>query len=87
MISSSNAWSAGRKRSITPRVRASDGSPQIEAGNVVLPESAPWLSDYLMEFEAFTLEGSHAHDDQIDPTLDAIKEMLGSSANLYAGAL
>ena len=68
-------------------MRADDGSPHIEAGNVLLPEPAPWLSDYLMEFEAFTKEGSHAHDDQIDPTLDAIAEMLGSSANMYEGAL
>jgi len=77
----------GIPRHVDKAVRASDGSPQIEAGNVVLPESAPWLSDYLGEFEAFTLDGSHAHDDQIDPTLDAIANMLGGAGDLYAGAL
>lgn len=77
----------GIPRHLDKAIRADDGAPQIEAGNVVLPESAPWLSDYLMEFEAFTKEGSHAHDDQIDPTLDAINDMLGGAGNLYLGAV
>lgn len=46
-------------------------------GNVVLPERAEWLLDYKAEFSKFTREMSHKHDDQIDPTLDAIADMLG----------
>lgn len=49
--------------------RGHDASPFIESGNVLLPENAPWLSDFLAEVESFP---SGTHDDQIDPMLDAI---------------
>ena len=55
--------------------RAFDAAPMIESGNVFLPENAPWLSDYLAEFSAFTPNNTHKHDDQIDPTMDAISDM------------
>ena len=43
--------------------RASAGSAKIEAGHVLLPESAPWLDD----FEAEVLAFPHGrHDDQVD---------------------
>ena len=54
--------------------RAMDAIPLIEAGNAILPANAPWLSDYLKEFSAFP---NGAHDDQIDPTCDAINDMMG----------
>lgn len=54
--------------------RMHDGSPYIESGLVLLPEGAPWLSDYLAEFRTAP---NGAHDDQIDPTLDAIADLLG----------
>ena len=50
----------------------------IEAGFVVLPEDAPFVSDFLVECEAFTADDSHAHDDQIDPMCDAIADMLAA---------
>lgn len=45
--------------------RAHAISPQIEAGNVYLPEPslAPWVSDFLEECAAFPMG---AHDDQVD---------------------
>lgn len=49
--------------------RAHDAAPFIESGNVLLPEDAPWLSDYLAEASSFP---GGAHDDQLDPTFDAI---------------
>lgn len=52
--------------------RAHDGSPFMESGNVLLPEAAPWLSDFLGELTGFPFG---AHDDQIDPMLDAIKDV------------
>lgn len=52
--------------------RALDAAPMIESGNVLLPRTAPWLSDYLAEVSAFP---AGAHDDQVDPTLDAISDM------------
>jgi predicted phage terminase large subunit-like protein len=50
-----------------------DAIPLIQSGNVLLPKHAPWLSDYLSEFAAFP---NGSHDDQIDPTMDAIDNVL-----------
>jgi len=50
--------------------RGHDAAPFIEAGNVVLPQDAPWLSDFLAEVEPFP---GGAHDDQLDPMFDAIQ--------------
>jgi predicted phage terminase large subunit-like protein len=49
--------------------RAYDAAPFIEAGNVQLPQDAPWLSDFLSEVESFP---GAAHDDQLDPMFDAV---------------
>lgn len=57
--------------------------PQIAAGNVWLPVDTPWISDYLHEFNSFTPLMTHAHDDQIDPTIMAIKDLLISGSNFY----
>jgi predicted phage terminase large subunit-like protein len=53
--------------------RAHDASPLIESGNVLLPRDAPWLSDFLAEAGAFPLG---AHDDMVDPMMDAVTDML-----------
>lgn len=64
--------------------RAMDAAPFVQAGNVLLPEDAPWLSDYLSEFAAFP---NGTNDDQCDPTMDAIKDMLqGGAYSLSAWA-
>jgi predicted phage terminase large subunit-like protein len=72
-------------------VRANSVAPSIAAGRVFLPDphAQPngWLTDYLAEFAAFTPEMTHAHDDQVDPTMDAIEHMILGNANIYAGAL
>jgi len=52
--------------------RGHDASAFIEAGNVLLPEWADWLSDFLAEVEAFP---SGAHDDQLDPMFDAVRDV------------
>jgi predicted phage terminase large subunit-like protein len=52
--------------------RAHDAAPFMESGCVYIPESASWVSDFLGEVEAFP---TGAHDDQIDPMLDAIREV------------
>jgi len=57
--------------------RAMDVAPQIQAGNVLLPQSAPWLSDLLAEASVFP---NGAHDDQLDPMMDAISDMLNPQA-------
>ena len=66
----------GIPRSADKITRMHCGTPLIEAGNVYLPEEAPWLSDYLGEFAAAP---NGANDDQIDPTLDAIETFLGGA--------
>ena len=54
--------------------RAYSAAPQIEAGNVLLPFDAPWVTDYIGEANDFP---AGANDDQMDPTFDAIEDMLG----------
>jgi len=55
--------------------RAMDAIPTIESGQVFLPQDAPWLADYLTEFSQFP---NGRHDDQVDPTCDAITDMTGN---------
>jgi predicted phage terminase large subunit-like protein len=43
--------------------RAHAASPFIEAGNVYLPENAPWAADFVEECAGFP---NGAHDDQVD---------------------
>jgi predicted phage terminase large subunit-like protein len=52
--------------------RGHGAAPFIESGNVLLPELAPWLSDFLSESEKFP---SGSHDDQLDPMFDAIERV------------
>lgn len=73
----------GISRSVDKLVRAYDGQPFMEAGLVCIPEEAPFVSDYCDEVDKFTKDDSHLHDDQIDPTLDAIKDMLSKRKSLY----
>lgn len=68
--------------------RAKSGAPSIAEGKVFLPSRSAWLADYLLEFQKFSEEMSHRHDDQIDPTLDAINDMLIDVSQLnYAKAV
>lgn len=48
--------------------RVLDVIPQIVAGNVELPESEnhPISREFLAESDAFSADGSHAHDDMVD---------------------
>ncbi|MGH9930717.1 MAG: phage terminase large subunit [Pyrinomonadaceae bacterium] len=65
------------QRNVDKIVRAMDAAPLIESGNVLLPEDAPWLSEFLIEAIAFP---NGTHDDQLDPMMDAVTEMLQRSA-------
>ncbi len=58
-----------------------DAAPFIASGNVVLPQDAPWLSDFLSEVAAFP---AGAHDDQLDPMFDAINLVQRLPANRTA---
>ena len=62
-------------------VRAQAVAPDIEAGNVFLPENAPWVHDFVTECAAFP---SGAHDDQVDSASQALNRL---SKRTYAKAL
>ncbi len=68
----------GVEREKDKLTRVMDVVSYIDAGYVYIPESAPWVSDFTHEVDAFTADDTHAHDDQIDPLVDAINELLGS---------
>ncbi len=52
-----------------------------------LPADVDWLFDYKEEFRKFTPLMTHKHDDQIDPTVDAVEDMLVFEKDLYTGAM
>lgn len=56
-------------------VRAQAVSPQVEAGNVFIPDSsiASWIHDYMEEFAAFP---NGAHDDMVDSTTQALNRLM-----------
>ncbi|MNU01765.1 Terminase-like family protein [compost metagenome] len=58
-----------------------DVQSYIEAGLVCIPEEAPWVADFVTECEAFTADDTHAHDDQVDPLVDAINDMLATAGS------
>ena len=61
----------GIQRGTDKITRALDAAPMVEAGNVYLPQDAPWLSDFLQEASYFP---NGKHDDQLDPMFDAVTD-------------
>lgn len=53
------------------------------SGFIHLPKDAEWISDYKDEFRKFTPLMTHKHDDQIDPTMDAVEDLLVSGPQEY----
>lgn len=62
--------------------RAYDAAPLIESGNVLLPQNAQWLSDFLAESRTFP---NAQHDDMLDPMMDAVADMLQKPEYSYTG--
>lgn len=58
--------------------RVNDALPYIEIGAVAVSEDAPFTKDFIQECEAFTADDSHDFDDQIDPMVDAVMDMLSA---------
>ena len=69
----------GIERNKDKYTRLMDVLGYIEAGYVMLPEDAPFTNDFIAECEAFTADDSHLHDDQVDPMMDAINDLLASN--------
>lgn len=63
--------------------RAHDAAPSVQAGNVLLTRG-PWLSDFLGEASGFP---NAAHDDMLDPMMDAVSDMLMSKTYSWASAI
>lgn len=61
------------QRSADKYSRLLDVLGYIESGYVYLPRAADWLNDFLSECESFSADFRHAHDDQIDPMVDALE--------------
>ena len=57
--------------------RANAVTPMIEAGRVFMPESAPWLADFVDELAGFP---NGAHDDQVDSLTQALNYLRHSSS-------
>jgi len=53
----------GRRAVVDKKTRMNGETAKLEAGSLVLPKSAPWLDEFVMEFLAFP---GGKHDDQID---------------------
>ena len=49
--------------------------PQVQAGNVFLPDGAPWLQEFVEEFSAFPLG---RHDDDVDALSQALSDNDGA---------
>jgi predicted phage terminase large subunit-like protein len=63
--------------------RMAIASAKFEAGNIYLPESAPWLAD--LEAELFAFPGSR-HDDQCDSISQALNDERAESLATYIKA-
>lgn len=70
---------AGIPRDKDKYTRLMDVLGYIESGYIVLPEDAPWVNDFVSECEAFSADDSHMYDDQVDPMMDAINDLLASN--------
>jgi predicted phage terminase large subunit-like protein len=56
------------------------------SGYVHIPANRDWLSDYKDEFSKFSAMNTHRHDDQIDPTMDAVEDLLVFTGATYSQA-
>lgn len=73
------------QRNVDKLTRVYDGLPYMEAGHVFIPDDsldASYISDFITECEEFNADMTHAHDDQIDPMLDAIDNLLSNKNKL-----
>lgn len=63
--------------------RGLDAVPHFAVGAVVLPADAPWINGYVTELQAFDGLGT-GHDDQVDPTMDAVSEICAGAVPMEA---
>lgn len=68
----------GVERNKDKYTRVMDALPYIQGQFVCIPVDAPFTNDFVSECEAFTADDTHAFDDQVDPLIDAIDDMLST---------
>lgn len=61
--------------------RAYDIQGFIQAGLCGIPADAEWASVFCAEFDGFTKDDTHAHDDIVDTVMDALMDLLGGSSS------
>lgn len=71
------------QRSTDKLTRTMDVVFYVEDGMVMLPASAPWLLNYVEEIEGLSADMTHDHDDQWDPTIDAINDTVASKPTVF----
>lgn len=74
------------QRNTDKLTRVMDVTPYIDSEMVCVPEHAEFTNDFIAESEAFTADDTHAFDDQVDPMIDAINDMLSNSSKLNVWA-
>lgn len=72
----------GIERDKDKLTRVMDALPYLESGQVCVPEDAAFTNDFVSECESFTADDSHDFDDQVDPLVDAVDDMLQSGNKL-----
>lgn len=81
-------------RHLNKAVRAIGTAPRVRQGQVYIPNPAgyeyrgekiipDWVKGFINEVRKFKLDDSHAFDDQIDPMMDAIEDLLIHDGLLY----
>ena len=58
--------------------RAHDVTPYLAVNPIMIAEKAPFADVYLAEMQSFP---RGANDDQVDPTVDAVKALLAGGLN------
>lgn len=76
----------GIKRDRDKYTRGLDAAPWVSTGMVHLPKNAEWTPALRYELQTFDGLGT-GHDDQVDPLMDAIAEILAGSAYSWEGAI
>lgn len=77
---------SGIQRNRDKYTRGLDAAPWVATGQVWLPSKAPFTESLRYEMQTFDGLGT-GFDDQIDPMMDAIADMLGGYGLSYAGAI
>lgn len=74
----------GIERDIDKVRRVQGILPYQESHLVYIPQenSVPWVGPFVSECAQFKPDGTHPHDDMVDPMVDAINELLGKALSI-----